>query len=145
MSLINCYNLTTTEKMKDVLKNLKSFSRWFFVIGVMTGLFFSGGEGIQLFPFSVASTEVESSADQLQTGESKSYAFSVYNSNSHSGIAKTKNQKNTKYFDLADVVKNRWHTIEFLYSPTKQNYQRTAFSTSAEIFISPSDRAPPAV
>ncbi|MCD9185201.1 MAG: hypothetical protein LUM44_02120 [Pyrinomonadaceae bacterium] len=131
--------------MKDVSKNVKSFTRWVFVIGVMTGLFFSGGEGIQLFPFSANFTEVERNADLLQTGKSKSYAFSVYNSNAHSGITKSKNQKNTKYFDCADVAENRWQTIKFNYSPVQQNYHRAAFSTSSDIFISPSDRAPPAV
>lgn len=131
--------------MKDVLKNLKSFTRLILIVGVMTGLFFSGGEGIQLLPFPTVAAQTEKEAAQIHSGKSKSYAFSVNNSNIHNGTVKSKSQKNLKYFDLADVVKNRRQTIDFLYLSAKPNYYRAAFSVSTDIFISPSDRAPPVI
>lgn len=131
--------------MKDALKILKSFTRLILIVGVMTGLFFSGGEGIRFLPFPPTVAQTEKDAFQVHSGKSKSYAFSVYNSNLHNGKVKSKNQKNIKIFDLADVVKNRRQTIDFLYLSAKPNYYRAAFSISTDIFISPSDRAPPVI
>lgn len=145
MSLINCYNLIITEKMKDVLKNLKSFTRWFLIVSVMTGLFFSGGEGIQFLPFPETAAQTEKDASQVHSGKSKSYAFSVFNSHIKSGTVKSKNQKNIKFFDLADVVKNWRQTTEFPALSVNPNYYQAVFSLSTDIFVSPSDRAPPIV
>ncbi|HQU86732.1 MAG TPA: hypothetical protein PKY59_26605 [Pyrinomonadaceae bacterium] len=131
--------------MKDVLKNLKSFTRLILIVGVMTGLFFSGGEGIQFLPFPETASQTEKDASQIHSGKSKSYAFSVNNSNIHSGTVKSKSQKNLKFFDLADVVKNRRQTTEFLSLAVNPNYYRAAISVSTDIFVSPSDRAPPIV
>ncbi|HEY0457886.1 MAG TPA: hypothetical protein VGC97_01970 [Pyrinomonadaceae bacterium] len=73
-------------------------ARWLFIFGVLAGLFFSSGEGIQLLPFPVAegaNLKVNASVPEVN---SKSYAFSVFSSRNYSALLKAKFQKDISQY-----------------------------------------------
>jgi hypothetical protein len=127
---------------RNVSGKLQNFSRWFLLISVLTGIFFSGGEGIQLFPFSAA-TEKHEDCFSFQKGKHRSYSPSVYNSAAHAGFLKSKSQKFFRDFICGGASACDDLHSQFVFSPPKKNFlQKTLFRVPG-FRISPSDRAPP--
>lgn len=74
-------------------------ARWLLIYGVLAGLFFSSGEGIQLLPFPVSAKSKASKPSASSRDEpSKSYAFSVFSSRSSFTLLKSKVQKDTNQY-----------------------------------------------
>jgi hypothetical protein len=71
-------------------------TRWIILFGLLAGLFFSGGEGIQLMPFRIAKAGNSKNTSLLRGNNSKSYALSVHNSNKYSPLLKFKSHKDSK-------------------------------------------------
>jgi hypothetical protein len=119
--------------------------RWILIFGVLTGLFFSGGEGIQLFPFPV--TEVNSSKISASVREesSKSYAFSVYSYRNYSTFLKAKFQKHANLYLSGEYFTfHRSETRANFCLPPAQNRREINFLRRAPVADSQSKRAPPA-
>src|SRR3954469_10251283 len=73
-------------------------ARWVFIFGLLAGLFFSGGEGIQLFPFPFAGDNNSKITASNSEQNPKSYAFSVFSSRNYSTLLKSKFQKYTNQY-----------------------------------------------
>src|SRR5215203_4116315 len=73
-------------------------ARRLFIFGVLAGLFFSSGEGIQLLPFPVAEGHNFKVTASVPEESSKSYAFSVFSSRNYSALLKSKSQKDTAQY-----------------------------------------------
>lgn len=133
--------------MNRVLPNLRLIPRRVLLIGVMIGLFFSSGEGIQLLPFSANSETAKGNSAKLELGTSKFYSYSVHNAGSHLSVAKNKAQKNSK--DLDGFVSNNYEKSLSLFKGfaevITQNYFQPVFLDDSLITAIPSDRAPPLV
>lgn len=134
--------------MNRVLPNLKLIVRRILLLGVMVGLFFSSGEGIQLLPFSTPNSEiVKENSAKLELGTAKFYSYSVHNAGSHSFVAKNKAQKNSR--DLDRFVSNNYENNLSLFKGfaevITQNYSQAVFLKNSLITAIPSDRAPPLV
>lgn len=128
---------------KDAKKN-RSITRWLLIAGVLTGLFFSSGEGIQLLPFPSVTAAIEKNNSRFHSGNSKSYSFSLHNSAAHKAIVKSKAQKNHKNFDCPEMFGHEFQTAELFYPAVGQTeFSATLFKTSG-LTAFPSDRAPPA-
>lgn len=121
-------------------------ARWVFIFGVLMGLFFSGGEGIQLFPFAAAEDNNSKITVSVPEQNPKSYAFSVFSSRNYSTLLKSKFQKYINQylsgegwkFDRSDTCAN------FCLSPV-QNPEEANLLHISLVLSSPSDRAPPMV
>ena len=121
-------------------------TRWIFIFGVLTGLFFSGGEGIQLFPFPV--TEVNTSKISASDFEqySKSYAFSVFSSRNYSTLLKSKFQKHINQYLSGE-------RLRFARSETGADFRRQSARSLKKadllhvslVLSSRSKRAPPVI
>lgn len=140
-----CYNKIISEIMKDVLNNFQTFIRRFLIIGVITGLFFSSGEGIRLLPFPATFVGSEKNTDQKISDVFKSYSFSDYNYASHSRVIKLKDQKNFKFFDSDGLYDKNYQPLCALVSTVKKIYHQPFFLNNSIVLISPSDRGPPLV
>ena len=73
-------------------------ARWILIFGLLAGLFFSGGEGIQLLPFPVSERGNSEIDVSVRDDNSKSYAFTVFSSRSFSTLLKAKFQKDTNQY-----------------------------------------------
>jgi hypothetical protein len=121
-------------------------ARWVLIFGVLAGLFFSGGEGIQLFPFPFAEDNNSKITASNSEQNPKSYAFSVFSSRNYSTQLKSKFQKDTNQylsagdwkFDASEICAN------FCLSAA-QNRQEANLSHISLVLSSQSDRAPPMV
>ena len=80
--------------METFISQIRQFPARLLIYGVLLGLLFSSGEGIQLLPFP-GSTEgnVSKTAASSRERLSKSYAFSVSGSRSPLSLQKSKFQK----------------------------------------------------
>jgi hypothetical protein len=134
--------------MNKVLPNLRLIPRWIVIIGVMIGLFFSSGEGIQLLPFSAAHSEIakENSA-KIELGTAKFYSYSVRNTGLYSFVGKNKVQKNSKDFDgfVSNNYENYLSSFKGFAEVITQNYFQAVFLNASSVTAIPSDRAPPLV
>ena len=115
--------------------------RWIFIFSVLTGLFFSGGEGIRLIPF--PTSEAFNSYNIKKN--SKSYALSIHNSSNSFLFLKSKYQKEINQFlsgghlvinRLQIRPNNRWKLVS--------NHRKT-FQPQSLVLNFRSDRAPPTV
>src|SRR5215203_6642815 len=107
--------------MRNVANNLQYITRWFLLIGVMTGIFFSGGEGIRLLPFPAISDITEKKSVAQQDESYKPYSLSLHNSAGFAVVLKAKVQKNLKQLDYVDIFRNEFQTIISTDPPFKQN------------------------
>lgn len=121
-------------------------ARWIFIFGVLVGLFFSGGEGIQLLPFPNAENNFSKNTSFILEKKSNAYAFSVHGSGKYSTLLKSKCQKHAHQnlagenltFDRADFRANFcWRTAQHRHEPD--------FLQISLVLSSQSDRAPPKI
>ena len=121
-------------------------ARWVFIFGVLAGLFISGGEGIQLFPFPVAEANKSEITASVPEQNPKSYAFSVFNSRNSSTLLKSKFQKYTNQYLSGEAWKFDRSEIRINFClSSAQNRQEANLLHKSLVLSSQSDRAPPMV
>lgn len=132
--------------MRNVLNKIQIVTRWFLIAGVLSGLFFSSGEGVQLLPFpSPISAAFEKNKVSFQDENSKSYSLSVHNSAANSVVVKSKPQKNLKDLAGAKGFGDDLRQPKFISATVRQNNSQPAFFKTSNLITAPSDRAPPAI
>jgi len=131
---------------KNLFESRLRFVRWIVLLGVLTGLFFSGGEGIRLIPFPNSTGNITENSSRVLTSDSGSFNFSTHHSGGYSLKAKSEIQKNLKrisagfkstFIDLS-IAEN------FRFEPQK-NHRTVFFSYDSFLLSSISGRAPPRV
>lgn len=126
-------------------KRRQNSTRWIFIFSVLIGLFFSGGEGVQLFPFPITEGN-NSRTTTFQERNLKLYAFSIYNSGSHSPLIKSKFQKHTKQCLAGGNMTFYWSFVSAsLYLQSVRNHQEANLSHFFVLLSSQSGRSPPTV
>jgi hypothetical protein len=121
-------------------------ARWVFIFGVLAGLFFSGGEGIQLFPFPVAEAKTSKISASNLDEHSKSYAFSVFSSRNYSTLLKSKFQKDAnQYLSGERFTPDRSETRADFCRKTARNRHEAGLLHISHVLSSPSKRAPPVI
>lgn len=116
------------------------------MFGVLTGLFFSGGEGIQLLPFPSAEDNNSKNTRSILEKNLKSYAFSIHNSGNPSPLLKSKFQKHTNQYLPAGHLIFDWSDVHANLGLQSGLYGQEANLLHSAIFlILQSDRAPPAM
>jgi hypothetical protein len=122
-------------------------ARWLLFYGVLFGLLFSSGEGIQLMPFPVsAESKVSNLNASSRSKNSKSYAFSVFSSRSSFTLLKTKFQKDPNQYPSGEAF-----TPDFSESREKfrlsagEDFQAAIFTRSFVVKNPKSKRAPPII
>jgi hypothetical protein len=117
------------------------------IIGVVIGLFFSSGEGRQLFPFPTTADTTKENTFEIKNGKSKFYSYSVRNSSSQTIAVKYKGQKNFKQSDCGGIgyAANEYEPPKFIRVVSLQNYSQNIFFNFPLYRAIPSDRAPPIV
>lgn len=127
-------------------KNFQSAARLILLISVLSGIFFSSGEGVQLIPFPVETENGKQDSFPFQDGDVKSYALSVHNLTNHSLSFKSKTQKHAKEKSVCGTFyagfAYDWKVVKRQIEPTFQ--ETMPFSASSHLNTL-SDRAPPAV
>lgn len=119
-------------------------ARWIFIFGVLAGLLFSGGEGIQLFPFQAAEADNSKNTFSVLEEDLKSYALSVHNSGNHSHLLKSKPQKQTnQYLSGGRSTFTRSSICPKLFLKPARNREDANPSHASVFLSSQSDRAPP--
>ncbi|HEY8563771.1 MAG TPA: hypothetical protein VIL74_25555 [Pyrinomonadaceae bacterium] len=121
-------------------------ARWILLFGVLTALFFSGGEGIQLLPFPEGPGSDSDLTSSAPAENSKSYAFSVFSSRSYYAHFKSKFQKDSdqslsgKVSSFEPVgARPDFHRLAPVSSQKSKTPQDTPTSDST------ADRAPPQI
>lgn len=119
---------------------------WFLLISVLTGIFFSSGEGLQLFPFSVAVENTNQDPNYNQKFCNKSYTESTHNFTNQSFSTNTNLQKNIKNeIVLGSSATNCLLLNRFLATFAKATQIRTQFFYSSNYYVSTPSRAPPKI
>jgi hypothetical protein len=121
-------------------------ARLILIFGVLAGLFFSGGEGIQLLPFPFTKAETSKiSASNLEEN-SKSYAFSVFSSRNYSAQLKSKHQKDANQYLSGErfTLDRPEIRADFCRQAVKLAEEAGLLHTSL-VLSAPSDRAPPVI
>lgn len=130
---------------RDALTKISGIFRTFLLFNVLIGIFFSNAEGIQLLPFPVSETAIETNS--LSKGKSyKSYNLSVHNFSLHSFLTKAKSQKNIK--EISDdkiLADHRFSNDCVVFVQKQQCYQKADSIYDSNILTLPSNRAPPAL
>jgi hypothetical protein len=136
-----------------ILFSMKRFSsikrqtcaRWVLLFGILAGLFFSGGEGIQLFPFPVTElNHSKISASNLEENP-KSYAFSVFSSRNYSTLLKSKFQKDANQYLSGELLTCAGLDLRANFClSSARNHKETDLLRRSLDPDSQSDRAPPA-
>ncbi len=121
-------------------------ARWILIFGVLAGLFFSNGEGIQLLPFPIAKDCDSKNTSSALEKNLKSYAFSVHNSGNHSPSLKSKIQKHTNQHSAGGHLSFDWSSIRAkLFLQPAHHREEANLSRTSVFLTSQSDRAPPTV
>jgi hypothetical protein len=124
----------------------KSCARWIFIFGVLAGLFFSGGEGIQLLPFPVIEANNSKNTSFILESNSKSYAFTVFSSGNYSTLFKSKFQKHAnQHLSGANPTFSRLDAGANFCRQAAQIRQEANLLHLAAVADSQSNRAPPAI
>jgi len=127
-------------------KTRQNYVRLILLFGLLAGLFFSGGEGVQLFPFPVAKADSSKNTAALLEKNLKSYAFSVHNSGNHLPTLQSKFQKNANQCLPVGRLIVGWSNFQANFCLTSARQREEAdFSRASLVLGSLSDRAPPAV
>ena len=121
-------------------------ARWILIFGLLAGLFFSGGEGIQLLPFPVSERGNSEIDVSVRDDNSKSYAFTVFSSRSFSTLLKAKFQKDTNQylagesliFDRSEIGAN--FRLRRVRNNREANLRHVSLFTTSR-----SNRAPPSI
>jgi hypothetical protein len=123
-----------------------SRARWIFIFGVLAGLFLSGGEGVQLFPFPISESGYSENTASVLESNLKSYAYSVHNSGGHSTLLESKFQKDTSRFLPGGHLTFNWTGSGANFClQSAHNREKADFSHISLVLGSQSDRAPPTV
>lgn len=133
--------------MKTFISMIRQNSaRWIFIFGLLAGLFFSGGEGIQLFPFPVSEDKNSEITSSVPEKNPKSYTFSVFSSRNYSTLLKSKFQKHANQDLFGESWAFDWseNSANFCRQ-TAQNRQEANLLRLAFVLSSQSDRAPPMI
>lgn len=131
--------------MKNLWGKIHLIMRWFVITGVLAGLCFSSGEGIQLLPFPNSPDKAGKVSVQFENGKSKPYSLSVHSTGAHQAFVIGKVQKNHKFFDLDADSFGKLKPAKFTHEPVIQNFQEPAFYIVQNLSASPSKRAPPVI
>jgi len=124
----------------------QNHTRWILIFGLLIGLFFSGGEGIQLLPFPVAEGSNSKNTSSILEKNLKSYVLSVHNSSNHSPLLKSKFQKNANQYLPGGHSTFDWSSIRAkLFLQQENNREKPNLSHASVFLSSQSDRAPPTV
>jgi hypothetical protein len=127
-------------------KRWQNSMRWIFIFCVLTGLFFSGGEGVQLFPFPVMEGDNSKTTSSFQERNSKSYAFSIYNSANHTSLFKSKFQKHAcQYLSGAHLIFNWSNSNANFYFQSVYNRKESDPWHTSVLLGSITDRGPPVI
>ena len=127
-------------------KNLKQSIYWVILFSLMTGLLFSSGEGIRLFPFPVSNNGDVKSSQSFFGKNSSFYNPSTHHSGSSLLKLKTKNQKT-----LAKILTGETHQLSPLdvvksFNPRLREVSGVSTLAYKSVhLISLSDRAPPPI
>jgi hypothetical protein len=124
--------------LRNVTKKLNYITRWLLLIGVLGGLFFSNGEGIQLFPFP-DSTEKNSLLFQAEIN--KNYSISAHNST----FVQFKAQKDCNHAVTQNLPLNNFQATKFRVLSTDQVRCKSNFYYNLRAPILQSDRASPII
>ncbi len=132
------------KKFASMTRN--SRARWIFIFGVLAGLFLSGGEGVQLFPFPISESGYSENTASVLESNLKSYAYSVHNSGGHSTLLKSKLQKHVNQYLHGGHLTFDWSNsranscLQSALNRREANFSHTAVFPSSQ-----SDRAPPVI
>jgi len=125
-------------------KHRQNDARLILIIGLLAGLFFSGGEGVQLFPFPIAEGDSSKNTASLLEKNLKSYVFSVHNSGNHLPTLQSKFQKHTNQYLHVGRLPFGWSNFQAnFYLTAARHREETDFSNIFIVSGSLSDRAPP--
>jgi hypothetical protein len=124
----------------------QNHTRWILIFGLLAGLFFSSGEGVQLFPFPIAEGDSSKNTASIDVNNQKFYAFSVHNSGVHLPTLQSKSQKQTNQYLHVGRLTVGWSNFKANFCLTSARQREEAdFSRASLVLGSLSDRAPPAV
>jgi hypothetical protein len=127
--------------MKILFGKFQFITRWIVMTGVLTGLFFSSGEGLQLLPFPPSP---DKSSVHFENGKSKPYSLSVHNFGAQQTFIKNKVQKNQKkIFDFDGICGSKLKPSKFSFSANVKIRRESDFYIAHRLNAAPSDRAPP--
>lgn len=133
--------------MRRHLSNkISPVARWFVLIGVLSGIFFSSGEGLRLlpFPFTTENNQTRSSFENPKN--LNSYNLSVHNFSRTLLELKSKLQKETKDSFIIGNSDYRWSIFAKNFQfQTNANFAENKSFYLSTFLISPSGRAPPAI
>ncbi len=120
-------------------------ARWLLIYGVLVGLLFSSGEGIQLMPFPVSTgSKVSRLTASSREENSKSYAFTVFNSRNSFALLKAKFQKDPDQSLPGErFTPERLETRADLSLRADENLRQAVFRRRFAVPNSKSKRAPP--
>jgi hypothetical protein len=112
------------------------------LFGVLTGIFFSNAEGVQLFPFPVLENTTEKKSFLLE-GKYKSYFLSAHHFSNLSISHKSKSAKSVKDLACGAMAAGENRQTEILYFQSKRNFREAELFYAFRLLKSSSDRAPP--
>jgi len=122
----------------------QNYTRWILIFGLLAGLFFSSGEGIQLFPFPIAEGDSSKNTASIDVNNQKFYAFSVHNSGGHLPTLQSKFQKPTNQYLSGGHLTFGWSNFRANFCLQPAHDRREANLSHTSVFLnSPSDRGPP--
>jgi hypothetical protein len=124
----------------------QNHTRWILIFGLLAGLFFSSGEGVQLFPFPISEGNNAKNASTIFENSQKSYAFSVHNSGGHLPTLQSKFQKQANQYLPVGHLTFGWSSLQANFClKSAHNREEANFSRPAVFPSSQSDRAPPVI
>jgi len=124
----------------------QNYTRWILIFGLLAGLFFSSGEGIQLFPFPIAEGDSSKNTASIDVNNQKFYAFSVHNSGGHLPTLQSKFQKQTNQYLHVGRLSVGWSNFQANFRLASARHREEAdFSHTCIVLGSLSDRAPPII
>lgn len=131
---------------RNLFENRLRFVRWVVLLGILTGLFFSGGEGIRLLPFPNSSEIEAKNSSRILTSNSGSFNFSTHHSGNYSHNTKSQIQKNLKRV-LSGFKPNSDGLVaaENFQFTLQKNHRIVFFSYESFLLSSISGRAPPRI
>jgi hypothetical protein len=125
-------------------KTWQNYTRRILIFGLLAGLFFSGGEGVQLFPFPIAEGDSSKNTASIDVNNQKFYAFSVHNSGGHLPTLQSKFQKQANQYLPVGHLTFGWSNFQANFClPSAHKREEADFSHTSLVLSSQSDRAPP--
>jgi hypothetical protein len=127
-------------------KTRQNYASRILIFGLLAGLFFSAGEGVQLFPFPIAEGDSSKNTASIDVNNQKFYAFSVHNSGGHLPTLQSKFQKQTNQYLHVGRLTVGWSNFQANFClQSARNCEKADFSHASVFPISQTDRAPPII